>query len=115
MKRIALLLLLFLLLVGCGTTTTSSYPTPTASASRSAWHCKGCVARDCRPDPRCTPGAVFSGVTYQKICVAGYTRTVRNVSASEKAQVFTEYGVTSHTPGQYEVDHLMPLELGGSN
>ena len=26
-----------------------------------------------------------------------------------------EYGVTSHGSGDYEVDHLIPLELGGSN
>ena len=26
-----------------------------------------------------------------------------------------EYGITSHEPGQYEVDHLVALELGGSN
>lgn len=25
------------------------------------------------------------------------------------------YGITSHRPGQYEVDHLVSLQLGGSN
>jgi hypothetical protein len=29
--------------------------------------------------------------------------------------VFAAYGVTSHRSGQYEIDHLVPLELGGSN
>jgi len=67
------------------------------------------------PDAHCTPGAVFSGVTPQKICVAGYTRTVRNVPASEKTMVFAEYGIIAHTPGQYEIDHLISLELGGNN
>ena len=115
MKRIVLLLPLLILLAGCGTTATILYPTPTPSASSSTVHPKGCVARDSRPDPRCTPGTVFSGVTPQKICVTGYTRTVRNVPASEKAEVFAEYGITSHAPGQYEVDHLISLELGGNN
>jgi hypothetical protein len=32
-----------------------------------------------------------------------------------KREVYEEYGVTSHGPGDYEVDHLIPLELGGSN
>ena len=27
----------------------------------------------------------------------------------------TEAPVTSHGPGDYEIDHLIPLELGGSN
>ncbi len=111
MKRIALLLLLFLLLVGCGTTATITYPTSTASSTSHA----RCVARDSRPDPRCTPGAVFSGVSSAQLCVAGYTKTVRNVPASEKVQVFAEYGITSHAPGQYEIDHLISLELGGNN
>jgi hypothetical protein len=29
--------------------------------------------------------------------------------------VFAEYGVVSPRSGEYEVDHLIPLELGGSN
>jgi hypothetical protein len=32
-----------------------------------------------------------------------------------KREVYEEYGITSHGPGDYEVDHLIPLELGGSN
>jgi len=39
----------------------------------------------------------------------------RNVPESEKRQVYAEYGIRSHASGQYEVDHLIPLELGGSN
>src|SRR5260221_530917 len=110
MKRIALLLLLFLLLVGCGTTATITYPTPTASSTAHA----RCVATHGLPDAHCTPGAVFP-VSSQKLCVSGYTKTVRNVPASEKTQVFAEYSITQHTPGQFEIDHLIPLELGGSN
>jgi hypothetical protein len=40
---------------------------------------------------------------------------VRNVPDSEKNQDYAEYGITSHATGQYEVDHLVSLELGGSN
>jgi hypothetical protein len=40
---------------------------------------------------------------------------VRNVPESEKRQVYAEYGIYSHTAGQYEVDHYVSLELGGSN
>jgi hypothetical protein len=32
-----------------------------------------------------------------------------------KPGVYEEYGVKSHGSGDYEVDHLVPLELGGSN
>jgi hypothetical protein len=37
------------------------------------------------------------------------------VPASLKRTVYAEYGITTHASGQYEVDHLVSLELGGSN
>jgi len=40
---------------------------------------------------------------------------VRNVPAEMKREVYREYGIISHGPGDYEIDHLIPLELGGSN
>jgi hypothetical protein len=67
-----------------------------------------------RPDPTLTPGAVLPDATVERICVAGYTKTVRNVTASEKQQVYARYHAAD-TPGTYEVDHLIALELGGSN
>jgi hypothetical protein len=66
------------------------------------------------PDPKLTPGDSFA-VTVRDLCVPGYTKKVRNVPAEMKREVYEEYGVTSHGPGDYEVDHLIPLELGGSN
>ncbi|MCL4529860.1 MAG: HNH endonuclease [Chloroflexi bacterium] len=75
----------------------------------------GCVSQNALPDPDCTPGAIFPDATVDKICVPGYSSNVRNVPESEKNQVYAEYGVKSHTAGQYEVDHLISLELGGSN
>ncbi len=65
-------------------------------------------------NPQMTPGAVLP-VTVKDICVPGYTKKVRNVPSSLKKQVYAEYGITSRRPGQYEVDHLISLELGGSN
>jgi hypothetical protein len=67
------------------------------------------------PDPKCTPGAAFGNVTAADVCTSGYSSSVRDVSTAEKNQVYAEYGITSHTTGQYEVDHFISLELGGSN
>lgn len=75
----------------------------------------GCVALNALPDSACTPGAVFGGVTKQQICIRRYSKTVRNVPASKKGRVYSEYGITRRSPGEYEVDHLISLELGGSN
>lgn len=66
------------------------------------------------PNPALTPGAVLT-TDSAVICVPGYTQTVRNVPSSLKAQVYKSYGITSRQPGEYEVDHLISLELGGSN
>jgi hypothetical protein len=73
------------------------------------------------PDLRCTPGATDPRVTqatiYSTICVSGYTATVRppsSVTTRFKYDVsWPEYGVPSYDHG--ELDHLIPLELGGSS
>ena len=42
--------------------------------------------------------------------------SVRDVSTATKKQVYAEYGVSYPQPtGAYEVDHFIPLEIGGSN
>jgi len=75
-----------------------------------------CVARGGLPDHACTPGAVFEGATVEQICVRGYTATIRNVSTNLRKEVYAEYGVSYPQPrGAYEVDHFVPLSLGGSN
>src|ERR1700736_2827629 len=62
----------------------------------------GCVAHGGLPDSACTPGAIFPDATVQQICTPGYTSSVRNVPTSEKDQAYAEYGIYSHSPGQYE-------------
>jgi hypothetical protein len=74
-----------------------------------------CVSQNALADPDCTPGAIFADATVSQICTSGYSSKVRNVPDSEKNQVYAEYGIASHQPGEYEVDHLVSLELGGSN
>ncbi len=74
-----------------------------------------CRLRGPLPDRRCTPGSVFSKSTPRLFCKSGYTRLVRHVTAATKRKIYAAYGITSHHAGQYEIDHLVPLELGGSN
>lgn len=66
------------------------------------------------PDPRLTPGVALPDVTAATL-VAGYAAKARNVPDSEKRAVYAKYGIIAHTPGQFEIDHLISLELGGSN
>jgi hypothetical protein len=69
------------------------------------------------PDRRCSPGAYYSGLTRVVICSAGFrTNTIRDVPESEKYAVEREYGMAARSYGRtIEVDHIVPLELGGSN
>ena len=68
-----------------------------------------------------TPGDVFPNVSVDAICTPGYAGSVRHVTAIVRQQVFTAYGLTgNHTgycdgPQGCELDHLISLELGGSN
>lgn len=67
------------------------------------------------PNPSLTPGAVLT-TDAATICAKGYASSVRNVSAATKKQVYAEYGVNyPQATGAYEVDHFIPLEIGGSN
>ncbi len=97
---------IFLTMASCGTEQQQQ------KAQITPPHCRASAGL---PDPSCTTGAVFANVTASQVCKAGYAQSVRNVPQSEKDKVFAEYGITKHPPGAYEVDHLVSLELGGSN
>src|SRR5208337_988893 len=67
------------------------------------------------PNPSLTPGAVLT-TDASTICTPGYASGVRDVSTATKEQVYAEYGVSyPQALGAYEVDHFIPLEIGGSN
>jgi hypothetical protein len=74
------------------------------------------------PDPNATPGDTISS-NAQIVCVAGYAQKERNVSTALKRQVYALYRVRPSTQMRNgkrvrvccEVDHLISLELGGSN
>lgn len=75
----------------------------------------GCI-QGVLPDRACSPGAIFENATKEIICVPGYTKTVRDVSQSTRKKVFAKYGIAWPQPfGDYEVDHIIPLAIGGSN
>src|SRR5664279_6621337 len=57
------------------------------------------------PDRGMTPGGAFP-VTTADICVAGYTRLVRNVTVGERRHAYAEYGELN-VRGMHELDHLL--------
>ncbi len=66
------------------------------------------------PDPRFTPGDTLD-VSKSDICAPGYTKTIRDVPAAVKKRIYLMYGRSRESGVCCELDHLIPLELGGSN
>lgn len=61
-------------------------------------------------------GALDPACTVQKVCVPGYTATIRPKSSYTnklKVQQMKEHGLTGE-PSSYEEDHFISLELCGS-
>jgi hypothetical protein len=73
------------------------------------------------PDPSCTPGTTNPDVTQSTIdstiCVSGWTATIRpptSYTNKLKQQGIIDYGYSDTSMSDYEEDHFLPLELGGS-
>lgn len=69
------------------------------------------------PDRRCSPGAYSNRLTKAVICSSHFhTDTIRRLPRSEKYAVEREYGLPSGLfKRALEIDHIVPLRLGGSN
>ena len=95
------------------TTTVVLGPTVLLRARTLTAHCR----LGPNPDRRCSPGAYYRGLTKQVICSPSFrTSSIRNVPESEKFDVEREYGMQpSHYGRALEIDHIISLELGGSN
>jgi len=72
-----------------------------------------CHANALLPDPRCTPGQA-TWDTLEVVCTQR-TTNVRNVPEARKRAVLKSYGAHRGKAGDLEIDHLVPLELGGTN
>jgi len=72
----------------------------------------------CFPDSTITPGKALPAATKDTVCVKGYAGDMRDVVDATKEDVIKSYGIP-YVAGEegktYEIDHLISLELGGSN
>lgn len=67
----------------------------------------GCISEN--PD-------VTQETIQQTICVSGYTKTVRPATSytnGVKLKLLREAGIDQSLKGQYELDHIIPLAVGG--
>lgn len=105
MRKIILLLIIFAFTV-FASSVFATYGVQTKTSN--------CVANQILQDTACTPGAILT-TDVSVICTPGYTKTVRDVSDATRKKVFAQYGIPYSEHDNYEVDHLISLELGGSN
>ena len=73
------------------------------------------------PDRSLTPGSTNPAVTqatiYSTICIRGWTRTVRppvEYTGRIKRETMAAYGYEGLSMRDFELDHLIPLEVGGA-
>lgn len=65
------------------------------------------------PNAKLTPGVPLT-MDAIFFCQAGYNKLYKNLSDDVKKQVFKEYNIAYPPRGLYQVDRLIPFELGGS-
>ncbi len=65
------------------------------------------------PDPTLTPGAVLTD-DVGLICSTG-TRELRYWSRERDDKILAEYGLSAGVHPDYEIDHLIPLGIGGAD
>lgn len=67
------------------------------------------------PNLSLTPGDVITSATREVVCKSGYSKRMRrDLSKNEKAEVYARYGLP-YDSKHYQIDHFIPLSLGGSN
>ena len=66
------------------------------------------------PDPTLTPGAVRT-TNIGEICNEGSTRSLRHWSRERDDFIMREFGLPPGAHPNFEVDHLIALELGGAD
>ena len=73
------------------------------------------------PDPAATPGSINPDVTQdnigETICARGWTRMVRptfEYTEAIKRRLVRDSGYLDDRLSHYELDHVVPLELGGA-
>jgi len=119
MKRRVLIPLVVMAVGACGASTATSTPKAAAGVIHCTVRGNGLYVL---PDPICTPGAynpaVNQSTIWTTICKAGWTTTVRppvSVTTPLKRSLILTYGMYAGTSAtNYELDHLVPLELGGA-
>jgi hypothetical protein len=91
------------------------YTTPPAVTDIGHSWAGPCVVHGALPDPHCTPGSVGPRPRGE-VCVAGFQAMERPAGVEKaKTDAIRAYGLQNVDRNTIELDHLVPLSIGGSN
>ena len=65
------------------------------------------------PDPNLTPGAVFT-TDAAVVCAPGFVKPSQQTPEKLKAFIYREYGIDDPSWGNYQIDYVIPPQLGGA-
>lgn len=124
MRRLAVfVVLIFLVVAGCDAfkyhdtlASPASPPSPagtSAPAQGAPWSASNPWSL---PNPKLTPGSTQDGGTYSQVCPhVDPALEAARPGYDQKNAVYQEYGMSYPSQeGEYEMDHLVPIELGGA-
>jgi hypothetical protein len=95
---------------------TATAPAIAAPSATAPFVAAGIPAGVAMPNAHSTPGDSFAGVTSAQVCTTGWASAHRHVTTAQYHEVYAAYGIRYPEPtGTYELDHLIPLEIGGDN
>lgn len=123
MRRTITAAVLSLLVLAGGAAMSGAAGASTTAAAPAVVRCQAIAGHTLYPlpDRNCTPGITWSRVTQadigSTICRSGWTATIRPPERyTERLKVLgiAQYGYGDRRLGDFEEDHLIPLELGGS-
>lgn len=121
MTKIAALVAALAVLAGCGTSGGVATLRLTSPSSATSPPTSSCMVRwensEPLPDPSCTPGQVITS-DKATVCTPGYSnahRFSKVAAAIAKTRLMARYGIPESMRSVYELDHLIPVSLGGSN
>ncbi|HZZ21119.1 MAG TPA: hypothetical protein VFE60_00345 [Roseiarcus sp.] len=87
--------------------------TPWVTAALLCVFTQSAVAQAVIPDPTLTPGAVRT-TDVREICAHG-TKALRHWSRERDDRIKAEYALPAGGHPDFEIDHLVPLGIGGSD
>jgi hypothetical protein len=115
-----LALALVMTMSGCtaashGTLQNSATASGSSASTTSTATTTAVAATSALPSRHLTPGKVSPAITVAQVCAPGFAAKAVPVPSTRARAVFAAYKIAWSGHSAYQLDHLVPVSLGGSN